>query len=246
MTLTGRSCEGTSARTRFILCTGPGVVLGRFGPSEPTTCAARDDRELGERPDGGLASFLVLVLASSEGVAGITAAATLAAAAGLAAVTVLTKRQDLAHNRELADLSDLRALLDEAAITIDAANGSFNEVADTPAMLWESDDRDRLRFIQQFLASLQENGRTMAAMGARLHVRLGPNDPIAIAYREAGRSLSEVASHIATIAGPFEKATLQAWFGRLDELKGDFSEAANIFIVAAVERAGTVATRGGG
>jgi hypothetical protein len=96
----------------------------------------------------------VLVLATGEGVAIITGAATIVAAAILAGVAAVTtngrlskqliaerERQErdlaaqaerqaatLAHDRELADLDDLRKLLDEAAVALDHARKARNHV----------------------------------------------------------------------------------------------------------------------
>jgi hypothetical protein len=109
----------------------------------PATARAwfKSKHPLAGQPSGDSPTVVhMLVFASAESVAGITAAATLLGATGLALVTVHTnsrrlteegKRQErelaaeterqaasLAHVRELADLDDLRKLLDDVTATL--------------------------------------------------------------------------------------------------------------------------------
>jgi hypothetical protein len=113
----------------------------------------------------------VLVIASAEGVAGITAGATLLAASGLAVVTVHTKRMDPDHSRGLADLDDLRALLDEAAVAIHVGAEAVHSLRISFSQHGNSvPDEDR--------ETVAEAGRVIVSLLSRLQVRLGLTDPI--------------------------------------------------------------------
>jgi hypothetical protein len=176
---------------------------------------------------------LVLVLASAEGVAGITAGATLLAASGLALVTVYTKRVDVEHARELADLDNLRTLLDEAAIAIDrgadAVHRLRNEVSEHGVADLPVKERNRVA----------KRGRVIVSLLSRLHVRLGLTDPIV----EHFDALSVAIWNAWQQANPLdadEPGELAKRFAAIRAAGKDFDDAADAFIGAAVARAGTV------
>lgn len=193
----------------------------------------------------------MFILASADGVAGITAGATLAAALGLAFVTIYTTNRrlwaerdrhirDLDHDRELADLSDLRALLDEAATVIDRARAARHEaeVKVRMASAQGIPEQRRRQYVDDASTEIEQTVIPLVAMNARLRVRLGADDPITTALRDA-------VTHLQMMS--FQTMFLQ-WLD--DDDAGDdsaerarregenFEHASEMFFAAAVQRAG--------
>jgi hypothetical protein len=165
-------------------------------------------------PSRGLASSLVLILASTEGVAGITAGATLAAALALAGITAWTtnrrQKRDLAaeaerqadalsHERELHDLADLRKLLDEAAVALDRA---------VPA---EVVDLRLTPYPRQLEAKskMDDDASVLDVLHARLSVRLGPRHKITLVLGEATASLRRIGNQIPRGEGALDAEAIE-------------------------------------
>jgi hypothetical protein len=135
----------------------------------------------------------VFVIASSEGVAAITAGASLLAASGLAGVTVYTTRQrsiaererleaTLAHERELSDLADLRQLLDEVMSAVYHAT-EIEGWASTRFDPRNSMFKERNEEINQKVGGeLDDAIELLALLAPRLYLRLGVDDPITRAF----------------------------------------------------------------
>jgi hypothetical protein len=178
----------------------------------------------------------MLILASAEGVAGITAGATVVGALALAVITAHTtnrrQRESLAHARELADLADLRKLLDEAALALNDARDARDdlEVGLTEHGVALPDDRKR---------PLAERGRSLVALNARLLVRLGENDPIASHFEEANEALEHTWRQVSYLADD----TTESFMEKRSAVRAaatTFAESSSAFMRAAVARAGTV------
>ncbi|MFI5008994.1 MAG: hypothetical protein ACHQDY_01830 [Solirubrobacterales bacterium] len=182
------------------------------------------------RPRHDLTSSVVLVLASADAVAGITAGATLAAAVILACITAWTtnerqkrdlmaeaERQSeaLSHQREIHDIGDLRMLLDQAALALNDAGDAIEMMLEANAEHGAvgQDVRDRVAKCEQMLV----------APLMRLHVRLGRYDPIVVHFREA---------YLATVRWQFSKNGIEDTWSTFDRAKDEF-------LFAAVSRAGT-------
>jgi hypothetical protein len=182
----------------------------------------------------------MLVLASAEAVAGITAGATIIAALIIAVITARTtngrQERQLEHDRELADLADLRKLLDEAAVALNGARDARDEldVSLTEHGVALPDEPKR-----QF----KECGQGLVVLSARLTVRLGEADPIATHFEAACEALLRTWRQVSyldddTAASLKEKRTTI----RAD--REAFAASASGFMRAAVKRAGTVPTQG--
>ncbi|QEC49436.1 hypothetical protein FSW04_18910 [Baekduia soli] len=91
----------------------------------------------------------------------------------------------LAHARELADVDDLRDLLDEAAVALHVAKYAASAARQKHTQLGASVGLKAARLIRQ----AWEAGRDLDAMAARLAVRLGPGDRLALTFAEANRWL---------------------------------------------------------
>jgi hypothetical protein len=201
----------------------------------------------------------VLVFATAEGVAAITASATLLGAGGLAYVTVYTtnrrlveerEKQEreliaeqerleatLAHDRELADIADLRELLDQAATAIDRA-ASAQKRAKIGFELPESSHKNALRAIHALDETLEEARGPLTRLSPRLRVRLGSDDPVTMAFVEVGKAIDEMRSVVfARRIGSFDEA--QA-FEKARAAWLHLWEAVQAFFVTAVERTGTL------
>jgi hypothetical protein len=200
----------------------------------------------------------VLVLASAEGVAGITAGATLVAAIGLALITVYTTnrrlseervRQEvdlageaerqgaaLAHERELADLADLRMLLGEAALALDLARDARDELhvaVMEHGRALSTDVKDRVA----------ELGRTLVALSSRLLVRLGPDDPITARFTEASLAMLTTWRQVTYLIDDTPDS-LSVGHAAVRDAGNAFAASSQAFIRAAVRRAGTVTIGG--
>jgi hypothetical protein len=178
----------------------------------------------------------MLVLASAEGVAGITAGATLLAATGLAAVTVHTKRLDLDHNRELADLADLRELLDNSAVAL-------NDADEARIALEVSFAQHGRKVPPEPLDAAKEAGRALYVLRERLHVRLGWGDPIAQSFDEAIAALLSIWQAVSRLEEDDDATALQESRSTIAAARRSFTEGFVRFIIVAVERAGTVEMR---
>jgi hypothetical protein len=200
----------------------------------------------------------VLVLASTEGVAGITAGATLVAGIGLALITVYTTnrrlseervRQEvglageaerqaaaLAHERELADLADLRQLLDAAALALDLARDARDELHVAimeHGRALSTDVKDRVA----------ERGRTLVALLSRLLVRLGPDDPITARFNEASLAMLTTWRQVTYLIDDTPDS-LSVKRAAVRDAGNAFAASSEAFIRAAVRRAGTITIGG--
>jgi hypothetical protein len=193
----------------------------------------------------------MLILASAEGVAGITAGATLLAGLGLAGVTIYTTnrrafdefaRQErlLDHERELADLADLRKLLDEFALVLDRARTARDEMvvlAQTARHRRSTIDTD----VASAAAAAKRVGQELLALTMRLRVRLGSENPLALASEEVTDSVQRMSAQVERFGDEMSLSETRELFGLAQQ---DFGRWSTEFTLAAVKRAGTVDTRG--
>jgi hypothetical protein len=202
--------------------------------------------------------LIVFVLASTEGIAAITAGATLVAALGLALITVYTTKRRLSeagarqeenlageaerqaatlvHGRELADLADLRALLDEAAVALNRAREGLDELKvglDEHGRVLPSEIKDKVA----------ECGRQLLDLAARLQVRLGADDPIAVHFGEANMAMLTSWRQVVFLIDDTAER-IAARKKALQDARDAFAVSTDAFLRAAVERAGTVTIRG--
>jgi hypothetical protein len=123
----------------------------------------------------------VLVLASIEvGAVGIVVGGL--ATVGVAVITAVTtnrrQRESLRHDRELVDLADLRALLDEAAIALDRTGRVREDVEAAFALSgFALPDKKKQALDEQF--------SKLAEFNARLNLRLGVENLVAVHFEEA-------------------------------------------------------------
>jgi nucleotidyltransferase/DNA polymerase involved in DNA repair len=188
------------------------------------------------------------VLASTEGVAAITAGGTVFGAIVIAVLAAWTagrrqKRQlredgvrqaaALAHDRELADLADLRVLLDEAAVALDHA-----VPAELVSLQLGSDARKL-----GTKRTIEDDARALDALHARLSVRMGPRHDITLSLGEATRSLRAIGNQIPRGSDALDAEAL----AERERLMGNALEGlvrcSEALVQAAVDRAGTVPTR---
>jgi hypothetical protein len=195
----------------------------------------------------------MLVLASAEGVAGITAAATLLGAGGLALVTVYTNdrrltdeskrhKLDLHHDREMADLKDLRTLLDEVASALDRARnarGRLESILPQPGAHSSTIKKE----LPDLAELIKESGLPMLALRPRVELRLGKADPIAVAVMSASESFVDIWEVLTLCANP--QPAMEAIPNAVSDLTRRFTIAANEFVDAAVVRTGMVSMRDG-
>jgi hypothetical protein len=189
----------------------------------------------------------MLVLASAEGVAAITAGATLLAAGGLAYVTLAAngkrldaerERQvaDLAHDREMADVSDLRKLLDEAAVALDSARDALEHV-EVRLIEWGA------ALSPDVKAKLEMHGRALVALHVRLLVRLGVDNLIAAHFGAAARAAHEAWQQVHRLEDDTPQ-TLAAKVRVVKDQRQIFNGEVRAFLAAAVEGAGAVTMKG--
>jgi hypothetical protein len=206
-----------------------------------------------EHPSYGLASEFVFVVASTAAVAGITAGATLLAALGAVFVTIRTTRERLlaererqlrdlaaeserqvaalAHDRALADLDDLRRLLDDATLGLERAS-RLREMLEHS---WQPSGRT---VPEEIAVTVDEQVDALFALNARLVVRLGTEDPIAMGFEEASDSF--FLTRGALLVGADTQRTPAEMHEDIRDLGMKFSAAVSGFLRAALERAGTV------
>jgi hypothetical protein len=227
-----------------------GVAGVRFAESGTGWGQSREIRGPGEGKR--LSSLkLVLVLASADGVAGITAGATLTAALGLAFVTIYTTNRrlseerdrhirDLDHDRELTDLSDLRALLDEAAVAIDQARAARlqAERMATRASVQGISQQQRQQYAREASKELEQTVRPLVAMNARLRVRLGADDPITTALDQAANHLQIMNLHTLFLQWIDDANQDDDALAKTKKRGSDFVQASEMFLAAAAQRAG--------
>lgn len=91
----------------------------------------------------------------------------------------------LAHERHLADLADLRKLLDEAAVALHRADYIRADVK--LAVIQYGGKLDE--WLPEARESLNERGRALDALAARLAVRLGFNERVVRAFEAANEAL---------------------------------------------------------
>lgn len=193
----------------------------------------------------------VLVLASADGVAGITAGATLTAALGLAFVTIYTTNRrlseerdrhmrELDHDRELADLSDLRALLDEAAVAIDQARATRRQAERMvdKASAKGSSQQQRRQYVKEVSREIEQTVRPLVAMNARLRVRLGADDPITTALDEAANHLQVMNLYSLFLQWLDDAKEDDDTAAQAKKRGSDFERASETFLAAAAQRAG--------
>ncbi len=199
-----------------------------------------------------------MVIASAGVVAGITAGATLAAALVVALITAKTtnERQErqlgaeaerqaasLAHDRELADIADLRALLDQVASALDRATNAVSKAESTITVCarFKLDDDRKAEMLRDAKQKVDDVIPQSVDLGARLRVRLGPDDPISEALQSANSALAEMQSAVAMRSlglGDDKDDPPTA-----KKLLAEYSAAYKRFVVEAVKRAGTVAPK---
>jgi predicted DNA-binding protein len=210
-----------------------------------------------EHPSNGLASDFMFVVASAAAVAAITAGATLLAALGAVFVTIHTTKERLraererqlrdlaaesqrqaaalAHDRALADLDDLRRLLDDATLGLERAR-RLREMLENS---WQPSGRT---VPEEIAVTIDEQVDALFALNARLMVRLGTEDPIAIEFEEASDSFFLIRG--ALLVGADTQRTPAEMHEDIRDLGMKFSAAVSGFLRAALERSGTVPSPG--
>jgi hypothetical protein len=205
----------------------------------------------------------MLAVATAEGIAFISGAATILAAlvlGGLAAWTAdkrlgrqlaavavqqerelkaeaARQRASLAHDRGLADLADLRKLLDEAAVAL-------NDARDARDRLDLSFSEHGVHLPEAPRLQLRECGNTVFQLLVRLHVRLGVGSPITGSFSDAAQALVETwqaVSHFEDDDAFILKEKRETVRAALSA----FVRSYNAFTKAATERAGSVALESG-
>jgi hypothetical protein len=180
-----------------------------------------------------------MLLASTEAVAGISAAAVLLGAAGGAAVSIITNhsrldaeagRQEsaLRHDRALADLADLRGLLDATAIALERGNGALGGVS------FLTDERltltERRAQAKEIVALTGEVYDRLVESSARLGIRLEDSDPVHGALQSAKSAILVIQVLITSGKGSPE---------RMQRLVEQFQGAQRLFLATAVRRVGS-------
>jgi DNA repair exonuclease SbcCD ATPase subunit len=145
------------------------------------------------------------------------------------------ERQDaqLAHNRTLADLADLRALLDEAAVALHHADYARADVRQGITMYGVNIEEHR----PEAVPALNQRERELDAMSVRLGIRLGPDDPVAHAFRDADEALAALCRAMDRL----HEETLESWHKKLNTIEAasdGFEQHVRAFEREAVERAG--------
>lgn len=190
-------------------------------------------------------------MATTDGVAGITAGATLATALIVAVTTAVTTnaRQHrqlnaefdrqaaaLAHERELADIADLRALLDEAAIAFDQAAVAQGTVARRARPLVRRDvpEERRRKLTEELTEILARHEPPLWNVTVRARVRLGERDELVRALTSGCNLLRQLQSNVAVLGIVDPDEDERALRGPTDLLY----ERQKRFIAVAVERVG--------
>lgn len=182
----------------------------------------------------------MLVLASIEvGAVGIVVGGL--ATVGVAVITAVTtnrrQRESLRHDRELVDLADLRTLLDEAAIALDSA-GSVREDVEAAFALsgFAMPDEKKQALSEQF--------SKLAEFNARLNLRLGVEDLVAVHFEEANDALYFILEALYPKEGTSPQAVGQSR-EKILEYGAKSAGHAGAFFTVAVKLAGTVQRENG-
>jgi hypothetical protein len=158
----------------------------------------------------------------------------------------------LAHDRELADLADLRKLLDEATVALDRARDVRSEAGAAIRGAIELESRFTSLAVREqevvaemaneTASKLEEAGRPLVTLAARLQVRLGPDDPITTSFTTAATALNEMWRSLTLGYGPeIGRTPLKE---QIEHAEEEFTWSMQRFVLAAVKRAGTVAMNG--
>jgi hypothetical protein len=172
----------------------------------------------------------VFVLASAEGVAGITVGGAIVVALITAFTTNRRQREALTHDRELADVADLRALLDETAIVLEDA------VVAEPTLL-DRHQRD------EWSGRIARDREQLWRLHARIMVRLGLDHALAKKLKSAILALTRMANLIPPSTDARDSAEAERIEAIVKE-GGVFVEHGDAFIEAAAARVGTVVREG--
>ncbi len=216
----------------------------------------------------------MLALANAEWVALIGAAATIIAAAILAGVAAVTtnrrqtkglkdagerqereltadaerqrrelnaraeeQKRQLNHARELSDLADLRQLLDEAA-------AALNDAVDASHRLHVAAGEHGSSLAHNPRDEVANYGRRLVTLNARLQVRLGKDDPVTVHFDEGCNAIWESWRH----ASPDPEETSTERIERRKQMRDSWqalNTSLDVFLAAAVTRAGTVPMQDG-
>jgi hypothetical protein len=144
------------------------------------------------------------------------------------------QREAFDHDRELANLTDLRSLLDEAAITIQRSNCKFGNLVE----LFAEHGKD---LPDEPRDELDEAGRDMLALSARLNIRPGENRSVISPFARARDEMLETLHKIHR--DEVSEAPDDVIEEKLIEVvlsKVAFDDAWAEFTAAAVKRFGTV------
>jgi hypothetical protein len=176
----------------------------------------------------------MLVLASAEGVAGITAGATVAAALIIAGITARTtnrrQREALKHDRELADLADLRKLLDGAAVALDLARDARNDVERAFPQTG-----DQMRVLND---RLKERSDALQVMVVRLRVRLGEQEALVTHFVTAAGAVENTHMQISNFLRQSDMSIVRNLTKTIQTYHLEFRDASVGFSEAAIGRAG--------
>jgi hypothetical protein len=182
----------------------------------------------------------VLVLAIDVGVAGIVVGGL--ATVGVAGITAVTtnrrQHEALRHDRELFDLADLRKLLDKAAVAL-------NNADDARIALDMGFAQYGRKVSPESLDAAKDAGNALYALRERLAVRLGRKHVIARHFTDAIAALLTTWHAVAGLDEEADATAVKESRQRIVDSRRLFDQAADGFIEAAVERAGTVPTRDG-
>jgi hypothetical protein len=177
----------------------------------------------------------VLVLASIEvGAVGIVVGGL--ATVGVAVITAVTtnrrQRESLRHDRELVDLADLRTLLDEAATALDRAGRVREDVEAAFAL-------SGFAIPDEKKEALGEQFTKLAELNARLNLRIGVEDLVAVHFEEANDALYFILEALYPMEGTSPQATEKSR-EKILEYGAKSAGHAGAFFTAAVNRAGTI------
>lgn len=147
------------------------------------------------------------------------------------------QKRQLSHARELADLADLRQLLDEAA-------AALNDAVDASHRLDVAAGEHGSSLAHDAGDEVADHGRRLVTLNARLQVRLGKDDPVAVHFDEGCNAMWKSWQH----ARPDPEETPTERSERRKQMR-DAWQALNTsldaFLAAAVTRAGTAPMQDG-
>jgi hypothetical protein len=140
----------------------------------------------------------------------------------------------LEQNRELADLADLRSILDDAAIALHKGDDAIGGVKVAYTQFGRA-MHEREPEARRMLNAL---GQELDVVVARLAVRLGPADDGVRAARGAADHALDVSRAVGWLEDDRPQET-QKKHERIDRGREEYKQAADRFMNAAVELAGT-------